>query len=136
MRRRAYLTLACLAVAWAWLVSPAEAQDLDGRPIQAVEFQGLERLAEESIRFYLDLEEGRRLDWTLLNQRIHELWERELVDEIQIESFAEGDGVRLVVKLTERPVLKAIEYQGLKKVSRTDVLDRVARDRKRYADAA
>lgn len=134
MRRRAYLTLACLLVAFAGSVAPAAAEEHDGLPIRRVEFEGLERLAEESVLFYLDLEEGRPLDWALLNQRIHELWERELVDDVKVESFAEGDGVRLVVHLLERPVLRAVEYQGLKKISRTDVLDRVAKEQLRVRE--
>ena len=56
MKRTA--VLACLALAVVVLRSPsvAAAQDLEGLPIQSIEYRGLERLAEDSLNFYLGLE--------------------------------------------------------------------------------
>jgi outer membrane protein insertion porin family len=118
--RRA-LVLALLALAAG---APGAAQE----PVRAIELRGLRALAEETLRFYLGLEEGAPLDRAALDRRVKELWERKLVDDVRVEALAEGDGVRLVVTVVERPVLRSIDYEGLKGISRTDVNERIAKE--------
>jgi outer membrane protein assembly factor BamA len=60
----------------------AAAQDFAGQTVQEIEYHGLETLAEDSMSYYLDLEVGRPLDPAHLDARILELWERELIDDI------------------------------------------------------
>ena len=114
---------AVLAVALALWASGARAQ-----VVRAIEFRGLQTLAEETLRFYLGLEEGRPLDEAELNRNLHALWERRLVDDIRVEREPAADGVKLVVTIVERPVLRSIDYQGLKRLSRTDITERIAKD--------
>jgi len=111
------------------LVSPAAAQLLVGRPIVSVEYTGVETLSEESLSYYLDLEPGKPWDPGRLNDRIKDLWERELIDDIQVESEAAGEGVGVTVTITERPLLTSLEYDGLKKLKRSDIGDMTDRER-------
>jgi len=100
-----------------------------GRTVTAVEVEGLSQLTEETILFYLGLEEGQTLDELELNENLKSLWSRKLVDDVTVEAFADGpDGVRLVVRVQERPLLASIDYQGLKRISRSDISDRILSD--------
>jgi outer membrane protein insertion porin family len=114
------LTLAAL------LLCPAvlRAQEV----VREVEFQGLRGLAEETLRFYLGLEVGSALDEAALDRNVRELWERRLIDDIRIEKLPVEGGVRLVVTVVERPILRSIDYEGLKGISRTDVNERIAKE--------
>ncbi len=134
MRRRAYLTCALLVAALAVAGSAAVAGALDGRPIREIRFSGLERLAEETLRFYLGVEEGKPYDEAAVNGKIHDLWGRQLIDDIEVVAEELADGVALSVRVVERPVLRSIEYQGLKRVSRTDVVERISKDRLRVRE--
>ncbi len=96
--------------------------------VRAIEFRGLQSLAEETLRFYLGLEEGRPLDEAELNRNLHALWDRRLVDDVRIEKEAVADGVKLIVTVVERPILRSIDYEGLKRLSRTDINERIAKD--------
>jgi len=96
--------------------------------VRKIEFQGLRGLAEETLRFYLGLEEGGVLDAEALDRRILQLWERRLVDDITVERFPAEGGVRLVVTVVERPTLRSIDFEGLKGISRTDVNERIAKE--------
>ena len=111
------------------VASPAAAQLLVGRPIVSVEYTGVETLSEESLSYYLDLEPGKPWDPGRLNDRIKDLWERELIDDIQVESEAAGEGVGVTVTITERPLLTSLEYDGLKKLKRSDIGDMTDRER-------
>lgn len=109
--------------------SPAAAQLLVGRPIVSVEYTGVETLSEDSLSYYLDLEPGKPWDPGRLNDRIKELWGRELIDDISIAAEPEGDGVGVQVTITERPLLTSLDYEGLKKLKRSDIGDMTDRER-------
>jgi len=116
---------------------PARAQDpgTGGQPIvQGIDFRGLKLLSAETLLHYLGLEPGQPLDQEALDQNIKELWARNLVDDIQVESLPSDQGVRLVVTIVERPVLRSIDYEGLKRISKTDVLDKLTTQRIRVRE--
>ncbi len=123
------LALLGLFLAALLLASPSAAQLLVGRPITSVEYTGVETLSEESLSYYLDLEAGKPWDPGRLNDRIKELWEREFVDDISVEAVAEGEGVGVRVTITERPLLTSLDYDGLKKLKRSDIGDMTDRER-------
>ena len=123
------LALLGLLLAALLLASPSAAQLLVGRPITSVEYTGVETLSEESLSYYLDLEAGKPWDPGRLNDRIKELWEREFVDDISVEAVAEGEGVGVRVTITERPLLTSLDYDGLKKLKRSDIGDMTDRER-------
>jgi len=130
-RYRATAILALALAAMALVATPAAAQDsdLEGQPITGIELNGLTNLPEETLLYYLDLEEGRLLDSASLNSRIKNLWERQLIDDIQVRYEAAEGGVKVIVDVEERPLLRSIDYEGLKKLSRNDVRDRIVEDR-------
>lgn len=108
-----------------WLLGAAAAP---AQVVQGVEFRGLQALAEETLRFYLGVEVGSPLDEEALNRNLHALWQRRLVDDVRIDRAPVEGGVRLVVTVVERPILRSVDYQGLKRVSRTDINERIAKD--------
>ncbi|MDH3745246.1 MAG: outer membrane protein assembly factor BamA [Acidobacteriota bacterium] len=110
-------------------IAPAQGQSLVGQPVQAIEFEGLGGLAAETLEFYLGVKQGEPYEPATLNDNLHRLWERELIDDISIEASSMAGGVKLVIRVTQRPLLRSIEYVGLKRVSRGDIVDRIAEDR-------
>lgn len=112
------------------LTAPAPvvyAQDaINGRAIEAIEFHGLHALSEETLLYYLGLERGQPLDRVRLDQNVKALWDRNLVDDVQIEAQPTETGVTLVIRVVERPIIRSVDYQGMKRISRTDLLDDIA----------
>lgn len=105
------------------LAGPAGAET-----IREVEFRGLHLLSEETLRFYLGIEPGTELDESSLNRNVQELWRRSLVDDLKIERLRADGGVKLLVSVVERPVLRSLDFKGLKRLSRTDINERIAKD--------
>lgn len=102
---------------------------VDATPIREVAITGLRALPEETLLFYLGLAVGEPLDMTALNRKIHELWSRDLIDDIRVDVERVADGVRLELAVVERPVLRVVEYEGLKRVSKTQITERIGKDR-------
>lgn len=122
VRRLLLVVLAALAASAAAPV-PAFSES-----IRAIELRGLKLLSEETLRYYLGIEVGTELDEAALNRNLQELWRRGLIDDIKVERLAVPDGVRLVVTIVERPVLRSLDFKGLKRLSRTDINDRISKD--------
>lgn len=122
-----------LAVALAGAAA-AQVPELAGQPITVVEFEGLRTLSEETLRYYLGLTVGEPFDPVRLDDNIHALWDRDLVDDISVEAAPAAGGVHLTLRIVERPVLRSIEYEGLKKVGRTDLQERIDREQIRVRE--
>lgn len=111
---------------------PARAQQsANGKTIESIEFRGLKGLSEDTLRYYLGLEQGQPLDEEALNRNVKQLWDRNLVDDLTVESVPTAAGVRLVITVAERPVLRSIDYEGLKRISKTDLQDKLTTQRVR-----
>lgn len=122
---------------------PFQTPDLSGqsgRTIRDVKFQGNSMLPDETLRYYLGLEAGQPLDEDQLNENIRELWSRSLIDDLQVEATptepsSSGEiGVNLVITIKERPVLRSISYEGLKRIAKTDIQDKLATQRIRIRE--
>lgn len=96
--------------------------------LRGVEFRGLHLLAEETLRYYLGLVDGQELDEAQLNRNVEELWRRSLIDDLKIDRVDAADGVRLVVTVVERPILRSLDFKGLKRLSRTDITERITKE--------
>ncbi len=124
MKRRRFLLVQSLML----LVLSLPKEAIRAQQIQALEFQGLQALSEETMRFYLGLEVGKVLDIPELHRRIHELWDRGLIDDLEVARLEADGGLKLVITIQERPILRSIDYRGLKKVSRTEVGEKISKD--------
>ena len=109
-------------------------QPVSGRTIEAIEFRGLKALSEDTLRYYLGIEPGQALNEEVLNRNIKQLWDRGLVDNVVVESVPTPAGVRLVITVEERPILRSIEYEGLKRISKTDLQDKLTTQRVRVRE--
>ncbi|MGH9361011.1 MAG: POTRA domain-containing protein, partial [Thermoanaerobaculia bacterium] len=125
-RRLLVSTLAALLAVPAPVAVYAQGS-LAGRPIEAIEFQGLRALSEETVLYYLGLERGQPLDLERLDRNIKALWDRNLIDDIEVNAQpTETGGARLVVRIVERPIIRSVDYQGMKRISRNDLLDDIS----------
>ena len=122
------------------LGAPLQAQpllepvNLEGLPIQEIHFEGLRALPESTMLFYLELEVGNPYSTQGINDQVHQLWERGLIDDVSVEAAAVAGGVAVTFVIQERPLIATLEYDGLKRVTSSDVLDLIARKRIRLQE--
>ncbi|MEM9291778.1 MAG: outer membrane protein assembly factor BamA [Acidobacteriota bacterium] len=132
-RRFFVRTLAVLALMWLFLPvmeSAGDLQDFEGATIESVTFVGNTLLAEDTLLYYLGLDVGLPLVQRDLNSNLRQLWDTELVDDVRIDGrAAPGGGVALIITLTERPRIRSLEYEGLRRVNESDIDEKVALER-------
>jgi len=113
---------------------PVEAQSFAGETIRELRVEGAETLTEETVLYYLGLEIDSRFNPGDVNERIHELWDRQLIDSIRLDIEPVAEGIRIVITVKERPTLRSIEYSGLKRLNKSDINEKIAQERIRVRE--
>ena len=110
------------------------APELAGLPIRKIDFTGLRSVAADTLLYYLDLEAGQAYTLSRINENIHDLWRHRLIDDIALQVDPLEDGVRLEIKIVERPLMISIDYKGIKRLNKSDINDRIATSRIRVQE--
>jgi len=117
------ILLIFLVCAVPWSV---EAQDVEGPEIADVLVEGGVTLTVDTVTYYLGMEAGDYLNDEFLSDGFRRLWESGLVEDLKIEAESLEDGrVNLFVTVVERPFVNSVIFEGNKKLSATDIKDRL-----------
>ncbi len=105
----------------------------EGTPtIERIEFQGNRRIRSETLRARIFSRPGDPVNDDALRRDFHALWNTQYFEDIrlEIEDSADKPNQKIIIfYVTERPIVRRIEYKGNKSVSESDILDRF-KDRK------
>jgi outer membrane protein insertion porin family len=95
--------------------------------IERIEFQGNRRIRSETLRARIFSRPGDPVNEDALRRDFHALWNTQYFEDIrlEIEDSADKPNQKIIVfYVTERPIVRRIEYKGNKSVSESDILDR------------
>jgi outer membrane protein insertion porin family len=103
---------------------PGAAADAANR-ILGIRVVGYQTVSPDTIGHYLGIKVGDPYDPEKIRANFQALWNVGLLENLQIEAERSPSGVTLVVTIEERPVIKFIEFNGNKKVSTSQIKDRI-----------
>ena len=99
------------------------AQDLE--PIVKIEVVGAQKQTPETVIFKSGLkvgEDARDVDFTAV---LEKLWKTGSFDDIKLELADAEGGKKLVIRITERPLIKEIDYRGGTELGITSIKDKI-----------
>lgn len=108
-------------------VPQASSQQESGLVIERIEFVGNRRIPRGTIQARIFSRSGDPYNEAALRRDFRALWNTQYFEDIRLEvepSPQNPNGRIVVFYLRERPVIRRIEYQGLKSVTESDVLER------------
>jgi outer membrane protein insertion porin family len=111
---------------------PPAATSQETSTIERIEFQGNRRIRSETLRARIFSRAGDPLNEDALRRDFHALWNTQYFEDIRLEVQDTPDKPNskiVIFYVTERPIVRRIEYKGNKSVSESDILDRF-KDRK------
>ncbi len=116
--------LAAVLLVGFWV--PSVLAENDETIIADVIVEGGVTLTQDTVAYYLGLEPGDPLEMDLIGQGFRRLWDSGLVEDLSIEVENLDDGqVNLVILVVERPFVQSVIFEGNKKLSATDLKDRL-----------
>lgn len=116
MMRKIFIAILLCVAAVASAQTPYAANQ-----IASVKVEGNKRIATETFLYYISVKPGSLYDETVIREDFRRLWQTGFLDDLKIESDKTPEGVNVVFKVKERPLIKSIEYTGNKKVSKDDI---------------
>lgn len=97
---------------------------------------GYQTVSPETIGHYLGVKVGDAYDPEQIRARFEALWEVGLLENISIEADRSAAGVTLVVTIEERPTIKTVEYEGNRKLSTSQIKDRLKEEKVEVREGA
>ena len=106
----------------------APAAAAEGTPtIDRIDFQGNRRIRSETLRGRIFSRNGDPYSEEALRRDFHALWNTQYFEDIRLEvqdSPEKPNSKIIIFYVTERPIIRRIEYKGNKSVTESDILDR------------
>jgi outer membrane protein insertion porin family len=105
------------------------AQQAGGAPqyvIQRIEFPGTRRIQRDTLLARIFSRPGDPYNPDALRRDFQALWNTQFFEDIRLEverSPDQPDGVIVLFYVTERPIIRRIEYKGNKSITESDILD-------------
>jgi outer membrane protein insertion porin family len=95
-----------------------------GQYVEAIEFRGLRRVPLDTAKAYVQTKAGDLYNEEALRRDFMQLWNSGRFDDLRIEAEPGNAGLIIRFVVTERRVIRSIDYVGIKSVSVSDILDR------------
>jgi outer membrane protein insertion porin family len=117
------LGLLAFALASGALAPRLNAQDAE--PVAKIEVIGAQKITAETVIFKSGIKVGddlRSLDLTAI---LEKLWATGSFDDIKFEVEEGKDGRKLIIRITERPVVKEVDYRGGTELGLSTIKDKI-----------
>jgi outer membrane protein insertion porin family len=131
MTRGLYYLASAIAIALVLFISisPALAQSPQASEafVEEVEIRGNRRIPRESVLYYVQSKPQDRFDLSLAQRDLQSIIQMGLFDPLSTKLFVE-DGPRggkiIIFQVKEYPIIRAMEYRGMKSATESEVLTR------------
>jgi outer membrane protein insertion porin family len=98
------------------------AQDQD--MIENIEVRGGRRVPQDTVKFHILSQKNTRLDPAVLRRDFKAVWQTTFFDDLKIEIEDGKTGKIVIFWVKEKPLIRSVEYKGLKSATNTEVLDK------------
>ena len=102
----------------------ATPQPLAGQAVEAIEFRGARRVPQDTLKAQITTKPGDLYSDEILRRDFMILWNTARFDDIRLETEPGKTGVLVRFVVTERRVIRSIDYQGIHSVTVSEILDR------------
>jgi outer membrane protein insertion porin family len=90
---------------------------------------GYQTVSPDTIAHYLGVKVGDPYDPEKIRGNFQSLWDVGLLENVSVEAERDAAGVTLVVTIEERPTISSIEFTGNKKLSTSQIKDKLREDK-------
>lgn len=109
--------------------APSVAAPAPSEKIVGIRVAGYQTVSPETIAHYLGVKVGDPYDPEKIRQNFPALWNVGLLENLSIEAEHGSSGVTLVVTIEERPTVKEVAFDGNRKLSSSQIKDRLKEEK-------
>ena len=94
--------------------------------IESVEIRGNKRVPADTIKYHLQTKPGDTLNMDVIRRDVKELYAQKFFDDIRVDAEeAKNGGLAVIFVVKERPLIRAVDFNGANSISRSDILDKL-----------
>ncbi|MGH9367812.1 MAG: POTRA domain-containing protein, partial [Thermoanaerobaculia bacterium] len=108
---------------------PAAQPAAPSERIVGIRVVGFQTVSPDTIAHYLGVKVGDPYDPERIRSNFQSLWDVGLLENISVEAERDAGGVTLVVTLEERPTISSVDFTGNKKLSTSQIRDRLREEK-------
>jgi outer membrane protein insertion porin family len=97
--------------------------------IVGIRVVGYQTVSPDTIAHYLDVKVGDPYNPDKIRENFQALWDVGLLENVSVEAERDAAGVTLVVTIEERPTISSVDFTGNKKVSTSQIRDKLKEDK-------
>ena len=109
--------------------NPKPAPVAPSERIVGIRVVGYQTVSPDTIAHYLGVKVGDPYDPEKIRANFQSLWDVGLLENVSVESERDAAGVTLVVTIEERPTISSIDFTGNKKLSTSQIKDKLREDK-------
>jgi outer membrane protein insertion porin family len=103
---------------------PVAPEQLNGQVVETIEFRGARRVPQDMLKAQIGTKVGDLFSEDSLRRDFMILWNTGRFDDIRLETEPGKAGVIVRFVVSERRVIRSIDYQGIHSVTVSEILDR------------
>ncbi len=103
---------------------PSSLQAQNDEIIENIEIRGTRRVPQDTVKFNIISQKNTRFDPNLLRRDFKTVWATGFFDDVRITTEDGKTGKIVIFTVKEKPLIRNIEYKGLKSATNTEVLDK------------
>jgi outer membrane protein insertion porin family len=92
--------------------------------IENIEIRGTRRVPQDTVKFHIVSQKNTRFDPNVLRRDFKAVWAQGFFDDVRVTIEEGKTGKIIIFTVKEKPLIRNIEYKGLKSATNTEVLDK------------
>src|SRR5262245_5457456 len=92
--------------------------------IENIEIRGTRRVPQDTVKFHILSQKNTRFDPNVLRRDFKSIWQQGFFDDVRVTLEDGKTGKIIIFTVKEKPLIRNIEYKGLKSATNTEVLDK------------
>jgi outer membrane protein insertion porin family len=93
--------------------------------IESIKIEGINRVTEETLLYYLSLREGDFYNPEALKKDFRQLWATGFFSDIKFEEQQGASGKIIKIIVIENPIIKEVSYKTGKKLKENDIVNKL-----------
>src|SRR5215510_10631633 len=92
--------------------------------IENIEIRGTRRVPQDTVKFHIVSQKNTRFDPNVLRRDFKTIWQQGFFDDLRVTLEEGKTGKIIIFTVKEKPLIRNVEYKGLKSATNTEVLDK------------
>lgn len=95
------------------------------KTISKISIEGADRMTQDAFLALTSLRPGQTYDEGYIQKEFKRIWDSGIFEDLSVEENETPEGVEVLFKIKEKPLVSSVEYKGSKKLTSTSIIDKL-----------